>query len=258
MQTTFRTFPTRTLAALAFAIVAVAVLAGCGGDKTQRMTLLLFDDSVSADSMQARYNDIAETVARDLQGGERVVVGRITDASMRDARLPVDVKVPAFNPLNQTTGSHRKAVEKVRSGIKSGVEKLSEGRPAKCTDIVGATELAQKVFRNAAPGAEKRLLVVSDMIETCGPDFRRRELDGAAADSLLKKLRGNDRLPDLEGVRVWVAGATSTTDLATSRVRSIETFWIRFFEATGAEIDPGHYGPTLMGWGPRASREASN
>ena len=248
MQMTGSILPKKALLTLAFAALAVASLTACSGGETQRVTLLLFDNSASADSMQARYDNVAETVTGDLQGGERVVVGRITDASMQDARLPVDMKMPAFNPLTQTTGSHSKAVEKVRSGIKSGVGALSGGEPSKCTDIIGALELAQKVFRNAPPGAEKRLLVVSDMIETCGPDFRRRKLDADAIGSLLKELREKGRLPDLEGIRVWVAGATSTTDLSAGRVRSIERFWIRFFEATGAEIDPGHYGPTLMGW----------
>lgn len=248
MQITDSTLPKRTLVVLALATFAVASLAGCSGGETPRVTLLLFDNSVSADSMRERYENIAEAATRDLQGGERVVMGRITDASMQDARLPVDMKMPAFNPLTQTTGSHRKAVEKVRSEIKSGVGALSGGEPSKCTDIIGAIELAQKVFRNAASGAEKRLLVVSDMIETCGANFRRRELDAGAIDSLLKELREQDRLPNLEGTRVWVAGATSTTALSAGRVRSIEKFWIRFFEATGAEIDSAHYGPTLMGW----------
>jgi hypothetical protein len=244
--------PTPTSVILTILLVVVC-LTGCGGSGTSRVTLVLFDDSNSANPMKERYREIAKTVTESLGDGERVTVGRITGASMRDARLPVDVTVPDFNPLTQTTGAHRKAEKKARMRLqkesKSLIKKaFLDGTSSKCTDLIGSMNLAQKVFRNAASSAEKRLLVVSDMVETCGPNLRRRTLGSKAADSLFQRLREKGRFPDLEGVRVWVAGATSTTDLPPQRARSIEEFWIRFFRATGAEIKPSRYGPTLMGW----------
>lgn len=241
------------LLATAVVFLVGVCLTGCGGPETSRVTLVLFDDSNSASPMKERYGSVVKTVTGSLKDGERVIMGRITGASMRDARLPVDVKVPAFNPFTQTTGSHRKAEEKARARLQAEAKSLIngallEGESSKCTDLIGSMKLAQKVFRNAAPGAEKRLLVASDMIETCGPNLRRRSLGPEAADSLFQGLREKGRFPDLEGARVWVAGATSTTDLPPERARSIEKFWIRFFRATGAKIDSSHYGPTLMGW----------
>jgi hypothetical protein len=45
---------------------------------------------------------------------------------------------------------------------------------------------------------------------------------------------------------VYVAGA-GVTARATSSVKNeeIEAFWLRFLRATGAAIDPDHYGSTL-------------
>lgn len=241
------------LMAATVAVLMAASLTGCGGSETEKVTLVLFDDSDSASPMKERYGKVAETVTESLGDGERVVMGQITGASMRDARLPVDVKVPAFNPVTQTTGSHRKAEKKARTRLQAEAKSLIEesllaGTPSKCTDLIGSMRLAQKVFQNAAPGTEKRLLVASDMVETCGPNLRRRALSPKTADSLFQRLREKGRFPDLDGVRVWVAGATSTTDLSPERARSIEKFWVRFFRAAGAKIDPSHYGPTLMGW----------
>ncbi|WP_263788126.1 hypothetical protein [Salinibacter grassmerensis] len=239
--------------AAAMTLLAVAFLAGCGGPETERVTLVLFDDSNSAGPMKDRYGEVAETVTESLSDGERVVMGQITGASMRDARLPVDVKVPAFSPLTQTTGLHRKAKEEAQAQLQAQAKSLIEeallgGRSSKCTDLIGSMKIAQKVFRNAEPGAEKRLLVASDMVETCGPNLRRRALTTETADTLFQRLREKDRFPDLEGAHVWVAGATSTTDIPPERARSIEKFWIQFFRAAGAKIEPSHYGPTLMGW----------
>ena len=236
----------RGLLALAL-LFSAAILAGCSGDGKSRVTLLLFDDSASADSMRARYEKIARAVARDLKPGERVVVGRITGASLQDARLPVDVRVPSFNPLTQTTGSHEDAVQKARFSIKKSIKTLGRGRPSKCTDLFGAMELAEKVFRNAPADAQKRLVIVSDMIETCRANFRSHELDGEDVEGLIKELRKGGRLPALQGVRVWVAGATSTTKLPPGRVRDIEQFWLEYFKTAGAELRPGQYGPTLLG-----------
>jgi hypothetical protein len=252
MQTSSSTLQ-NVLSATTATLLAAVCLAGCGGSEPSRVTLVLFDDSGSATPMKERYGKIAESVTGDLREGERVVMGRITGASMRDARLPVDVGMPAFDPLTQTTASHRRAKEKARDQLRAEAESLVKeallkGQSSKCTDLVGSMKLAQKVFRNAPPGAEKRLLVVSDMIETCGPNFRRRAPNPETADSLFGQLREEGRFPDLSGTRVWVAGATSTTGLSPEHARSIEKFWLRFFRAAGAEIESSHYGPTLMGW----------
>lgn len=240
----------RSLLGLILCLAAVATLVGCSQGENPRVTLLLFDTSVSAssDSMQNHYADVGRDVSEDLRGGDRVTAMRITDASLQDARLPIDVNPPTFNPLTQTTGSHRDKLEEARSKLKRGIPPLLDRSSSKCTDLFGAMEFAGKVFQNVPPDASNRLVIASDMIETCNTDFRRSALDKESIDGIIEELRAAGRLPDLGGVRVWVAGATATTELDPGRIQSIERFWMRYFEAVGAEVDQARYGPTLLGW----------
>lgn len=243
-------FTARSILALIFGLTAVVILTGCSRDENPQVTLSLFDTSVSAssDSMQERYADIMRDVSEGLRGGDRVMAVRITDASLQDARLPIDVNPPAFNPLTQTTSSHRDRMVKARSKLTSGIPSLLNRSPSECTDLFGAMEFAGKVFQNIPADASKRLVIASDMIETCSTDFRRRSLDGESIDGFIKKLRTAGRLPDLKEVRVWVAGATATTELDPARIQSIENFWMCYFEEVGAEVNQARYGPTLLGW----------
>jgi hypothetical protein len=243
-------FRPKPILALISGLIMVVILIGCSQQENPHVTLSIFDTSASAssDSMRERYVDIMQDVSEDLHGGDRVMVTRITDASLQDARLPIDVNPPAFNPLTQTTSSHRNRMEEARSELKSGIPSLLNRSPSKCTDLFGAMEFAGKVLQNAPSDASKRLVIASDMIETCNADFRRRALNKEDIDALIEKLRTAGRLPDLKGVRVWVAGATATTKLDPGRIQSIENFWMRYFEAVGAEVNQARYGPTLLGW----------
>jgi len=238
-----------TLVCLAVGCVAGSLI-GCGGSNPPRVTLLLFDasGSASAAAMQERYARIAETVTSDLRGSDHVMAERITGASMQEARLQVNVQVPPFNPLHSNTIRHEQAMKETRAALKAGLPALLEGEPSKCTDLFGAFQLAGKVFQNAPTEARKRLVVVSDMVETCGSNFKQRSLDSASTSALIDAQRNAGRLPDLQDVHVWVAGATTTEKLSSERVQAIERFWLRYFEAAGADLTPARYGPTLLGW----------
>ena len=50
---------------------------------------------------------------------------------------------------------------------------------------------------------------------------------------------------DLTGVRIYVvgAGATTTTDLASAQIEGIGSFWSRWFERSGAQVE--FYGANL-------------
>ena len=55
--------------------------------------------------------------------------------------------------------------------------------------------------------------------------------------------RKSGRIPDLKGVQVWVAGAGGSTP---EQYLRIQDFWIRYFQAAGADLRVNRYGAGLM------------
>jgi hypothetical protein len=90
-------------------------------------------------------------------------------------------------------------------------------------------------------------VIFSDMVEESD---RLKMTNEAMAPRMVDRFIAHERsgpyFPRLGGVRVYVAGAGVTTR-ATSSLKNeqIEAFWLRFLRATGAQIDPDHYGSTL-------------
>jgi hypothetical protein len=242
----------RTISVTCGVLFTVALAAGCdGSDRNASLNMMLFDISGSTraiDGTRDRYTDVAEKVYTDLGGGDRFVADRISGASLQEARLELDVTIPTFDPVSQTTGGHRREKEEALATLETGVSSLLSGDLSKCTDILSALTLAAKVFQNASPEVRKRLVVVSDMVETCSVNFRRHSLDAEGIKAIIEEQRAEGRLPDLSGVEVYVAGAAATSKMPSSRVNAIQNFWVQYFEATGANLPPSRYGPTLFGW----------
>jgi len=94
-------------------------------------------------------------------------------------------------------------------------------------------------------------VVFSDMIEQSGRyDFSGIPLDDEAVQRIIAKEREGKRLPKLDGVKVWVAGATASTGagLSSDRILQIQSFWLTYFKACGADLTKERYAPTLLGF----------
>ncbi len=240
------------------ALALPAVLAACDGSATAppppKTVVVLFDLSESTRGHEVRnaYSRDFRQVLEKVTHGDVLVGGCITDHSATELDLPVRL---VLAPLD-TSSSNRlvreatrrkqdQALAERRVEVRAVVGRLLEGRPGRImsTDILGSIELSDRVFR-AYPNARRFLVLFSDMVEDVpGLDFDREELTPERIHALLESERTAGRLPVLDGVHVHVVGATHRDQ---ERFRRIRDFWFAFFRATGAHLEPEHYGTALL------------
>lgn len=214
-----------------------------------RLTVVLFDTSgsVHSDVLRRRYADLAGYLADTARPGDHLVADRISDHSWAEARLALSIVLPYQGRRNDVFFAQD--MDALRDSIRQAADLVLDAPPASCTDLLGAFDLTARFLRGQKPDVQKRLVVASDMVQTCGGiNFRRRPLDAEAIAALIEAERAAGRLPDLTGVKVWVAGAGTDTALDAKRHAAIERFWHAYFAAAGADVAPERYAPTLLHW----------
>lgn len=64
---------------------------------------------------------------------------------------------------------------------------------------------------------------------------------------LIDALQAQNRIPDLTGVKIWIAGTGAGKSVPRSdSLRLIQSFWADYFKRTGAGFDTDRYGPALF------------
>ncbi len=102
------------------------------------------------------------------------------------------------------------------------------------TDVLGTIGRAAD-YANGADGRRRTLILLSDM-ENSTPEMRMERDDIPTSDWIEVRRKAN-RLPDLRGVCVVVAGAASTTQ----REAMIRDFWARYLAASGTTLTAANY-----------------
>ena len=248
----------RAVVALA-ALLALLSSAGCepaagaaaAPDSPARATVLLLDvsGSASAPALRARSSAVAERVAATMAGGDWVAGDAISAASLVDARLALDVRVAPFSALADNRRTFDARLRAARDTVRAQTRRILRSAPAPCTDVLGGLQAAAKVLAGARGRAarERRLVVASDMVETCRRDVARSALTDAEVAALVAAEHRAGRLPDLRGVEVWVAGA-GTGGVSAERARRLERLWTHLVAAAGGRLASHHYGGTLLDW----------
>lgn len=72
-------------------------------------------------------------------------------------------------------------------------------------------------------------------------NFSKSVPDENSDEEIVRSLRKDERIPELPGVKVYVAGARN---LDVEKGIAIREFWKRYFAETGAELVD--YGPELL------------
>jgi hypothetical protein len=103
------------------------------------------------------------------------------------------------------------------------------------TDVFGTISRAAD-YANGAAGRRKTLILLSDM-ENSTPEMRMEQVDGIPSRDWIEVRQHANRLPDLRGVCVVVAGAASTTQ----REALIRDFWSRYLAASGTTLPATNY-----------------
>ena len=216
--------------------------------------MVLFDLSGSAasDTLRAHYGRIAEALAQEVRPGDRYVGLLVTDQSTADGIGTFEVKVPteAQSGLNALTV--RPLLDSLGRAFADEARRVLAAAPSACTDLGGALALTSRQFKASGRDSsrtERRLVVMSDMVSTCGAVvINEGVLSEHGPEAAVAKLQAAGQVPELPGVEVYVAGAGTDRHHTAEAQQRLEAFWQAYFAAAGAHLAPEHYGPTLMGW----------
>jgi len=202
--------------------------------------LVMVDFSLSARQDLPEYQKHLRVILNEMPPNGRLVVGKIAEKTESEFTPFIDETFPnesfwRTNPLD---------VEEERESIRKRFDARCEEAfrdPAlsRYTDVVSALSLVNQVF----PDSKRRVLVLlSDMLHSSTDfDLEKAEITDEFIEATVDMLKRQDRLPRLDGVEVYVAGARAPTE---ERYRAVRRFWLRVFQETGAQLKS--YGHPLL------------
>lgn len=246
-----------TRACIAHAVVLVAAACGRGGaspvpsaDSTAAVPgaaaaaatpvqyVVGIDISASRTPTQlAEGRRLLDGVIDRMTHGDRVVLVETYQAGTDAARQWTD-SIPALRRPPEALPSERRRAAEFRDDAKGTAAAFLDPERAKqirSTDVFGTLARAADYAR-AARGRRTTVLLLSDMIQST-PEVNMERAGSVPGAAWIAGRRAQDRLPDLRGVCVVVAGA----DVRTARGATVREFWRRYFAATGADFQDANY-----------------
>jgi hypothetical protein len=206
--------------------------------------IVVFVDMSGSTNLARRtiYRECFEKIYQDLNQGDRIVVGTITSHSFIDFKPAVDVVIPKKSLWVNRIQFERNLTE-TKEKIQQEVDRLlslKNGTPR--TEILNSLNIAETIFHNEK--REKILVILSDMIQDSPEyDFSSTKITNDYINKVIKYRQKKNLIPDLSGVKVYVAGASGSDS---HKYRSIENFWARYFQIAGADYSHHRYGHTLI------------
>ena len=217
---------------------------GIGKDKKGPRAIVVMVD-MSGSTNKARrtvYRNAFEKIYENFREGDRIVVGTITGRSFIDFKPVVDAEIPKQSVwVNRI--SFEQDMAKTKENIKKQVEGLlsrKKGTPR--TEILNSLNIADTLLHKEK--RQKILVVLSDMVQDSKEyNFDRVKVTDAYISSIIKHRQKNNLVPNLKGVKVYVAGASADE---AKKFRSIEKFWNSYFKVSGADFSTHRYGHSLL------------
>lgn len=176
----------------------------------------------------------------------------ISSGSLATSSFPLNVCLPGYGgAFSSSPTLYRNALRKAWESASEQAKKLAaDQRNFPTTDLLGAMHLAQTALRGEATASARHryLVLFSDMVESSPRyDFTREKFTAARIRAVLDTERRRG-LPDLQGVKVWVAGggAELKGGLTSEQVLGLRNFWIEYFRATGADLSAERFAGSLL------------
>ena len=212
-------------------------------NQSSRVMVVFVDMSGSTNSARRSvYREAFEKIYQNLRQGDRIVVGTITSRSYIDFKPVVDVEIPKKSVwVNRIAFEQNLA--KSKSQVQKEVDQLlarKDGTPR--TEILNSLNIADTIFHMEK--RQKILVILSDMVQDSKEyNFDRVELTDEYIANVIRQRNENNLIPDLAGVKVYVAGASADE---AKKFRSIEKFWHSYLGAAGADFSIHRYGHSLL------------
>ena len=225
-----------------------------GGQAFPTVIVAAFDISSSTDvaAIRRRYLADFQTVLSRMGDGGVFVAGYVITANTEATSMDrISQPFPDYQPWRDNPDEYK--VNRARSKAQAVVQAnrlLTSLQTARATDLLNAFHDAANVFNgeDCKGAAEKRLVICSDMIEQAGADdFLQEDLTEPRIQQIIAAQRAAGQLPELHGVKVWVAGATADPEgrVGPEKIGQIRRFWIEFFRACGGDLATERYSTAL-------------
>jgi hypothetical protein len=212
-------------------------------EKSPRVIVILVDMSGSTNlARRTVYREAVEKIYQNLGQEDRIVVGTITGRSYIDFKPAVDEEIPKKTIWVNRIQFERN-LTKTKEKIRREIERLlSRKRGTQRTEILNSLNIADTIFHNEK--RQKILVILSDMIQDSKDyNFARVKVTNNFIDQVNTYRRQHNLIPNLTGVKVYVAGASAADS---NKFRSIENFWARYFAQSGAHFSRHRYGHSLI------------
>jgi hypothetical protein len=212
--------------------------------KNPRVIIIFVDMSGSADHARGTvYKEGFEKVYQDLREGDRVVVGAITGRSYIDFKPTVDEIIPKKTVWDNRIQYETKLTNS-RKKIRSEVNRLlARKQGSSLTEILDSLNIADTIFHDEKE-RQKILVIFSDMLQDSKEyNFEKDKITEEYINKVITYRQKNNLVPNLSGVKVYVAGASAADS---DRFRGVQTFWARYFAKSGADFSPHRYGHSLI------------
>lgn len=190
-------------------------------------------ETVTGCSQDMNKKDIS--ICNMIQAKDRIVIIPITGQSKTNTKIISDVYIPKKGLIDSKSKYRLQTVpvkKKFRNDI---IEAFSEPILANNTEILSAIEVAEHLFKGIE-AKRKILVILSDMIEES--EYYNFKENTVYSQQIIEKERSAGRMPVLDGVKVYVSGASAETDKKFDEVRE---FWMSYFEKTGASLPEHNY-----------------
>ena len=189
-----------------------------------------------------RHVEAFDKIYPSLDQGDRILVGTITGRSYIDFKPSVDVEIPRKSLWMNRIRFERKLTE-TKDTIRKEVEILfsrKKGTPR--TEILNSLNIADTIFHEEK--RDKVLVILSDMIQDSQEyNFAQVDVTKDYIDRVIRYRHEHKFIPNLKDVKIYVAGASGKDP---AKFRSVERFWTRYFEKSGADFSPHRYGHSLI------------
>ena len=201
------------------------------------------------------YEKSIDEILNQIHHGDSIVMIKVTEASLSDAEIPAKLSTDKF--VCSTSNSLICKAEKQKADRRLSAKKTDfsaavkaelypsdkDKRSAPSTDLMSSLSLAEKRL-NQMERSRRILIILSDMVEeTTLYNFEQMILTDAVIKNIIETEKKEKRLPDLDGVTVYVVGAAGVNS---DKFRQLQKFWVQYIKAAGAEMETSDYSPNML------------
>jgi len=180
---------------------------------------------------------LLDALIQRLQAGDHLTLIEVYQGGREPARQWSD-SIRAPRKAGQLTGSERQRLEDFRNIARMQTSILFDSvrtREIQRTDMFVTLARAAD-YAKASRNRATTLLLLSDMMNET-PDVNMTSRQDVPGDGWIRQRAAAQRIPQLSGVCVVVAGA----DVSSARGAAIRRFWNKYFEAAGTRVSPDNY-----------------